>query len=173
MDMVEQLIRAFGALGKPDQSARKLDVLMDLGRLDDPRVVSLLEQVTTDRAQPADVRIDALRRLREAAMAPADRVRAAEAGIQALRESVGIADDSLRLHASLALGDFVDVPGVLDALGALCACVDEPIELRYNAFTSAQRTGPTPSCVELMRVLSTDETLGQSAQSVLVSWGVA
>jgi len=168
MDLVERLIEAFGSRGKRDHSAWKLDVLMDLGRLDDPRVVAFFMAVVVDVDEPTDVRVDALGRLREAALRPDERVLAVEATRQALCRPT---DDRLRLHAALVLGDFTDLPGVLDALGTLAREPDESIELRYNAFTSLQRAGPTPACLDVLQALSADETLGQSARALLASWG--
>ena len=81
MDDVERLVEAFEALGSLDQSARKLDLLMDLGGLLDPRAASLLAAVAIDSAQPADVRIDALRRLRERTRTTGERTRIVDAGV--------------------------------------------------------------------------------------------
>jgi HEAT repeat protein len=170
MDEVERLIEAFGSRGKRDQATWKLDVLMDLGRLDDHRVVAFLQAVLTDCAEPSGVRIDALKRLREASLAPEERVKVAEASLRVLCKH---SDSGLRLLAALVLGDFTDVRGVLDALGELAGDPDEPLELRYNAFTSVQRAGPTAECLALLRALSSDETLGQSSRGVIVSWGAS
>jgi hypothetical protein len=168
MDDVERLIEAFGARGKRDQSTWKLDVLLDLGRLDDPGIVSFLRAVLTDEAEPVDVRIDALKRLREAPLAPDERVRVAEASVQVLSRP---SDGRLLLHAALVLGELTDVRGVLDALAALVVDPDEPLELRYNAFTALQRVGPTPEGLALLRGLSGDETLGPSARALIIAWG--
>jgi hypothetical protein len=170
MDEVDQFIKAFGSRGRHDHSVWKLDVLMDLGRFDDPRVVALYVAVIADAEEPSDVRSDALRRLREASLGPDERIVAADASLQALNAR---SDLQLRLHAAVVLGDFVDVPAMLGALGVLAADVAEPIELRYNAFTSLQRAGPTPACLAILRSLSDDETLGQSARALLSSWGVS
>jgi hypothetical protein len=61
---------------------------------------------------------------------------------------------------------------VLSALGTLSAAEWEPTELRYNAYTSLQRAGPTALCVTILRSLSADETFGQSARALLASWGI-
>ncbi|MGH2369966.1 MAG: hypothetical protein ACRDI2_17440, partial [Chloroflexota bacterium] len=82
-------------------------------------------------------------------------------------------DGELRLYAALVLGDFTDVRGVVAALGAVALDAEEPFDLRYNAFTSVQRAGPTAECVALLRALRRDATLGPSARSVLGVWGVA
>ena len=116
------------------------------------------------------MRAEAIRRLREFTLSPTQRVAASEAMVLALACQPSL---DLRLHAALALGDFVDRPTMLDALGTLAADADEPLELRYNAFTSLQRAGPTPCCLEILRDLASDEALGQSAVAVLASWGAA
>jgi hypothetical protein len=168
MDEVARLIEAFGARGQRNQSVWKLDVLLDLGRFQDPRVVRFLVAVASDDAEVPDVRVDALRRLREAASSPRLRLLAATAGLACLAPAT---DDQLRVHAAIDLGDFVDLDRVVDALAALAANPAEPLELRYSAFTSLQRAGPTAACLASLRSLSGDECLGQSARALLTSWG--
>jgi hypothetical protein len=56
MDDVERLIQAFSARGAVTSPAAKLDVLMDLERLRDRRVVSFLLQVLGDPGEPSEVR---------------------------------------------------------------------------------------------------------------------
>ena len=170
MDEVDTLIRAFGSRGKRNQSLWKLDVLLDLGRRGDPRVVQFLAGVVTDTGEPLDVRSEALSCLRESAQRPSDRVLAASAALSALAPG---SDSRLRLRAAIVLGDFVGVDGVLSALGVLAAAEHEPTELRYNAYTSLQRAGPTAACVAILRSLSADEAFGQSARALLASWGAA
>jgi len=168
MGEIERLIRAFGARGKANQPAWKLDVLLDLGRIDDPRVVAFLMDIVNDAEEPTDVRIDALKRLREAPLTPGERSSVATVGLRVLQGQTGPA---LLLHAALVLGDFVDIDGVLDALGAVARDDEEPLELRYNAFTALQRAGPTPESLALLRGLSGDETLGPSARALIIAWG--
>jgi hypothetical protein len=167
MDDVARLISAFGARDSSAGTAWKLDILMDLGRFDGPRVVAFYAAVVADPEEPPEVRAEALRRLREASLTPEERVRAADASVRALAAG---SDVALRLLGALALDDFIDVEGALPALGRVAANPDEPIDLRYNAFTSLQRTGPTPACVEILRALASDETLGQSATRLLAVW---
>jgi hypothetical protein len=76
----------------------------------------------------------------------------------------------LRLQAALALGEFTDIRGVLSALGSVALESQELLDLRYSAFTSLERAGSTPECVNLLRQLSNDEMLGRSAQSALARW---
>ena len=176
MDDVARLIQAFGSRGKHDHVAWKLDMLLDLGRIDEARVPPFLAAVATDPEEPTAVRLDALGRLREAALGSgklAVCALAADACLTVLVPSANVppADDRLRLHAALVLGDFIELPGVLAALGALAQAARESIELRYNAFTSLQRAGPSSECLAVLRALTADETLGQSATALLASWG--
>jgi hypothetical protein len=168
MDEIDQLIEAFSSRGTSGHAAWKLDLLMDIGRFRGARVVTFFAAVVADPGEPSDVRAEALRRLRESPLTPAERTMAADAGLKALACRSTL---DLRLHAALALGDFVDLPSTLHALGALASDPDEPLELRYNAFTSLQRVGPTPACLAILRELVSDETLGQSALALLTSWG--
>jgi hypothetical protein len=168
MDEIARLIEHFLSRGKHNQSLWKLDVLMDLGDIHDPRVMQFMAAVVVDTAEPPDVRVDALRRLRDRALSPDERTLAADAGLCAVGPG---AASTLRLHAAVILGDFVDVRGVLDALGALAMDPREPIELRYDAFTSLQAAGPTTACLGVVRSLADDDLLGQSARSLLRSWG--
>jgi hypothetical protein len=79
----------------------------------------------------------------------------------------------LRLQAALALGEFTQIDGVLARLSAVCLAQDESLDLRYAAFTSVERAGPTPECVALLRQLaSEEEALGGSARSVLSAWHI-
>ena len=78
----------------------------------------------------------------------------------------------LRLQAAIALGDFTEIVGVLSRLNAVCLAQDESIDLRYAAFTSLERAGPTTECIALLRQMSSDETLGRSARSVLLAWHI-
>src|SRR5216684_6402165 len=63
-DDMEQLIQAFNARGAMSSPALKLNVLMDLERLPDGRVVSFLLHVLANSAEHSEVRIHVLKRLR-------------------------------------------------------------------------------------------------------------
>ncbi len=166
MDEVERLIEAFRARATSG-AASKLDVLMDLERLRDARIGPLLLQVLSDPQEAAEVRIHVVKRLRNGRLASNERGAVALAMIQVLR--VGTSPD-LRLQSALALAEFTDVEGVVQMLGSVALDVSEPIDLRYSAFTSLERAGPTAECVSLLRRLSADETLGRSARSLLSTW---
>ena len=169
MDEVEQLIEAFRTRAR-SAAGSKLDVLMDLERLQDPRVVPFLIQVLGDRNQPVDVRIHVVKRLRNGRLATDRRGSIANAIIQVLAD--GSSPLELRLQAALALAEFTDVEGVPRMLGNLALDVTEPLDVRYSAFTSLERAGPTPECVAILRQLLADETLGRSARSLLSTWQV-
>ena len=140
---------------------------MDLGRLDDARLSEPLLAVLADVAEPSDVRLDAMDQLGGARLAPDERVGVAEAIMRVLSDD---ADDGLRQHGVLVLGELVDVHGVVDALGALAMDADESLELRYGAFTSLQRAGLTPQCLGALWALSSDETFGRSTRAALARW---
>jgi HEAT repeat protein len=166
MDDVERLIEAFGARARWSVLS-KLDVLMELERLSDARIVPFLMNVLADRREPTEVRIHVLKRLRNGRLQPAHRQSIAEAILQVVSDH---SSPDLRLQAALALAEFTDIDGVPAALGGLALDPDETIDVRYFAFASLQRAGPTTECVALLSQLSADEVLGRSARSVLSSW---
>ena len=100
---------------------------------------------------------------------PADRPPVARALGELLADTSA---DELRLQVALALGDFNQIDGVLSTLSGVSLARDESIDLRYAAFTSIERSGPTPECVAVMRQIARDETLGDAARSVLSAWHV-
>jgi hypothetical protein len=149
----------------------KLDVLMDIERMQDDRVVPFLLAILGDCDESEEVRIHVLKRLRiGAGLDPIGHRRAVASAIGKVMAEAGAAD--LRLEAALALGAFIEIDGVLSRLIALSLAKDESIDLRYAAFTSLERAGPTPECVAVLRQLSTDEILGRSARSVLSAWHI-
>jgi len=169
MDKVEQLFEQFRARTN-SSAASKLDVLLDLDRLSDPRLVPFLLLVLADTTQPAEVRIHIVKRLRNGRLASESRASVAQAMIELL--AAGTSPD-LRLQVALALAEFTLCERVPFMLGSLALDVTEPLDLRYSAFTSLERVGPTPESIDILRQLSADETLGRSARSLLSSWKVA
>jgi hypothetical protein len=137
---------------------------MDLERLRDERVVSFLLRVMADPGESSEIRIHVLKRLRSGRLTADER-----SGVAGALGELMLPDGSidLQLKAALALGEFTDVTGVVTALGFLALEAEELLDLRYSAFTSLERTGPTPECVNLLRQLSNDEILGCSARSAL------
>jgi hypothetical protein len=150
----------------------KLDVLMDIEQVHDARAVSFLLDVVGDQHEIDEVRIHVVKRLRRGngLLARADRRLVARAVGEALADTSSV---QLRLQAALTLGDFTEVDGVLPKLSAVSLARDESIDLRYAAFTSVERAGPTPECIGFMRQIAGDETLGDAARSVLSAWHVA
>ena len=169
MDDVGRLIQAFRACGAMNSLAARLDVLMDLERLRDGRVVSFLLQVLGDPGEPLQVRMHVLKRLRNGPLTAGERSSVVETLSELMSKGASL---DLRLQAALALGEFTDVNGVPTALGLLALEPQELLDLRYSAFTSLERAGPTPECVNLLRQLSKDEVLGRSAQSALARWHI-
>ena len=149
----------------------KLDLLMGLERIRDDRVVPFLLKIVQDRHEHDTVRIYVLKRLRnsDGVLVSTHRPDVART-IGDVMLSSSSAD--LRLQAALAMGEFIEIDGVLATLSAICLAQHESIDLRYAAFTSLERAGPTAICIALLRQMSSDETLGRSAQSVLSAWHV-
>jgi len=166
MDDVERLIEAFRARSTRSVLS-KLDALLDLEQLDDPRIVPFLVHVLADQREPTEVRIHVLKRLRNGRLQPGDRRSVAEAVLMVLSDR---SSPDLRLQAVLALAEFTNIDGVPATLGSLVLDPGETIDVRYSAFTSLQRAGPTPECVTLLWELTTDELLGRSSRSLLSLW---
>lgn len=170
MDELERLVNSYRS--RAALSVRsKLDVLIDLERVRDPRVVPFLLQVLRDPGESEDVRIHVVKQLRSGSgvLVPADRPTVAKAIGDVLADT---STSDLRLQAALALGDLTPIDGVLSSLSAVSLATDESIDLRYAAFTSIERAGPTPECIAVLRLISRDETLGDAARSVLSAWHV-
>ena len=143
---------------------------MDLERLADSRVVPFLLGVLVDREEAVQVRSHVLKQLRNGRLTPSTRPLVAEALLRILWDGDF---PQLQLEAAVALGEFIDLDGVHAALGEMALDVAQPIDLRYSAFTSLERSGPTTQCIAVLRHLATDEVLGRSALSVLSSWRMA
>ncbi len=99
MDEAERLIGAYKARSAWSV-ASKLDALLDLEQLDDPRIVPFLVHVLADQREPTEVRIHVLKQLRNGRPQPADRQSVAEAILQVVSDRSG---PELRLQAVLAL----------------------------------------------------------------------
>ena len=171
MDELRPLIKAYRSRASSSVQSR-LDALMSMEQIHDRRVVMLLLDVLEDRREGEEVRMYAVQQLRYRGPL----VRPALQRKIAHRIGDVLADRSmpeLRLQAAVALGDFTHCRGVLTRLNAVCLAQDESIDLRYAAFTSLERAGPTPECVDLLRQMTTDDTLGRSARSVLAAWHLA
>jgi hypothetical protein len=170
MDELERLVNVYCSRGASSVRS-KLDVLIDLERIRDSRVVPFLLQVLMDPDESEDVRIHVVKQLRSGSgvLVPADRPAVAKATGDVLADT---STKDLRLQAALALGDFTQIDGVLSSLSAVSLAADESIDLRYAAFTSIERAGPTPECIAALRLIARDETLGAAARSVLSAWHV-
>ncbi len=170
MDELQRLVSLYRRGGSSSVTS-KLDVLMDLERVRDPRVVPFLLQLLQDPQESAELRIHVVKQLRNGTglLVPADRPAVARAIREVLAET---SSAGLRLQSALALGDFTAVDGVLSSLSEVALAHDESIDLRYAAFTAIERGGPTPGCVTALNEIARDETLGGAARSVLSVWHV-
>jgi hypothetical protein len=166
MDQVQQFIAEFRTRAR-FSGASKLDVLMDVERLSDPRVLPFLLDVLSDAQELPEVRTHLIRHLRSRELTTQDQASVAQVLTQILSHSRSI---DLRLQSAVALGDFTDVDGVPLILGAIALDRAEPLDLRYSAFTSLERCGPTIEASDILRQLASDETLGGSARRLLSIW---
>ena len=149
----------------------RIDALLDFVRIRDSRVVPFLLYVLEDQRESQEVRVHVVKQLRRGGglLAPTDAPPVAEALGDVLADA---SSEELRLQAALALGDFTQVPGVLSKLMAVAVAREESIDLRYAAFTSIERAGPTAESIAELQQLTLDETLGGAARSVLSAWHV-
>jgi len=170
---MDEFLGLLDAYATPEASpSSKLDLLMRIERVRDSRVVPFLLDVVRDQHESDQIRIYVLKQLRhgDGLLLRGDRLPVAIAIGELLDER---SNADVRVQAALALGTFTDVGGVLQKLSATCVAQDESIDLRYSAFTSLERAGPTPECIAHVREIASDETLGGSARSVLSAWHVA
>jgi hypothetical protein len=166
MHDVERLIEVFRAR-KTSSVRSKLDALLDIERIREPRIVPFLIDVLVDRHEPTQIRSHVLKRLRNGRLTPVYRPAVADAILQVVSDQ---SSPDLRVQAALALAEFTDIDPVATTLGRLALDPKEPIDLRYSAFTSLQQAGPTAECIALYRELLADEALGCSARRVLSWW---
>jgi hypothetical protein len=141
MDDVDRLVAAFRARPRAPAVA-KLDVVRALERLQDPRVVAFLLRLLTHGHEPVEVRLHVLKWSRNRHLAAGFRLGAARAFLLVLARRSA---PELRLEAAIALAEFTDVEGVPAALGRVALDTTELLDLRYSAFTSLERAGPTPA----------------------------
>ncbi len=169
-DDIARLIAEFRRRGSAASLAWKLGIVMDLERFAEGRIVPFLVEVLVDRRQPTEVRTHLLKRIRNGGIRPEENGRVAAALISLLDET---SPADLRTHVVLALGALTDVGGVLTVLGSIALDESAPVDLRYIAFTSLERAGPTEHSIAVLRTLAHDETLGRTAHSTLLAWRVA
>jgi hypothetical protein len=166
MENLDRLLEAYSAR-PPVSIHRKLDVLLDLEQLRDPRSVPFLLKVLRERTEPLDVRMRTIRLLR-LVQCPGEARTAVGRELSELLLDQGTSE--LRVAAALTLARFAELSGVAATLGVVALDPAEALDLRYSAFTSLERVGPTPEFAALLRRLTQDEALGPSARSLLAAW---
>ena len=169
MDKLDRLIELFSAQPTAPMY-RKLDVLLELEQLRDARCVPFLLRVLGDRRELLEVRLRVIRLLRLVRCPGANRD---AVGRHLSDLLVDHSSSDLRVAAALTLGEFTELEHVPSALGVVALDPAEAVDLRYSAFTSLERVGPTTECVAFLRQLATDDTLGPSARSLLLRWQLA
>jgi hypothetical protein len=168
MDELQHLIDAY-RLPSSSSASSKLSILRRIERIRDPRVVPFLLEVLSDPGEAAEVSLHLIKQLRNGdGLVPQTERNVVAHAISALLTNAAV--EQLRLEAALALGEFIQFDGVLSTLGGVALAQNESIDLRYAAFTSLERAGPTSEAISLMRVIARDETLGDSARGVMSAW---
>jgi hypothetical protein len=167
VDQVAHLTRVLEAHGSTSSVAAKLDALLDLEQVRDPRVLGLMLQILADTQQPTEVRLYVLKHTRNGTLATTQRPRVARVLLDLLEDR---SSSALHLQAILALGEFTDVDGVVIALCVLARDAGQALELRHAAYSSLDRTGPTPAYIALLNDLAADDTFGLSARTTLAAW---
>jgi HEAT repeat protein len=160
------------ALAQFDQRRRlsaisKIDALLNIEEIEDPRVLPFLLHVAADTDELPEVRSHVIRTMRTRDLAADARVPVARVVGTIL---VGDPSSIVRAQCALALAEFTDSGGVTRMLGTVALDDSEPLDVRYSAFMSLERTGPRPECVEVVQQLSVDETFGRSAPRLLSMW---
>jgi hypothetical protein len=170
MDEFRRLVELYSTRADSTVNS-KLDVLMDLERVRDPRVVPFLLQVLGDSRENTDLRVYIVKQLRSGTgiLVPADRPAVARTLAHMLTDTT---IEEVRLQAALALADFTQLEGVLSTLTIVSLARAESIDLRYAAFTSIERAGATPEAITSLQKIACDETMGDAARSVLSAWRV-
>jgi HEAT repeat protein len=161
---LDELLAQFQAGARRSSTVSRLDLLLDLERSHDPRVLPILLRIMEDPDEPRAARIGALKVMRNGQVTPIGRPRIASTIVNLLANGC---DPHVRLQAALALREFTEVDGVLEALGGLARDAGESIELRYAAFTALQHAEPTNAYLTLLRQLAHDELFGRVASSAL------
>ena len=137
----------------------KIDLLLNVQDIQDPRVLAFLLRVAADTDELSEVRSHVIKTMRTRPIAADARIPVARAvGTILLCDASFI----VRAQCALTLAEFTDV--ALDG--------GEPLDVRYSAFISLERTGPRPECVEAVQKLSADETFGRSARRLLSMWAL-
>lgn len=166
MDEVARLIQTFKAR-RQASALSKLDLLLDLERMSDPRIVPFLADVLLDVGERVEVRTRAIRQLRLTCRTGRERIFGARALEQVLDEPLSW---EVRLPAVVALADFTDVDGIPTCLGRVALNSSDAPDTRYSALMALERVGSKPEVTTLVQQLLGDELLGQLAQSLLNRW---
>jgi HEAT repeat protein len=166
-DEVGRLIELYIKEARAASVSRRLSLLRALRRYHDPRAFAFLLQILADGRESSQVRTYVLKSIRNGELAPDYRERAAAAMVQVVADQRSL---DVRIEAALALGWFTDIGGVIAVLSRTVADRSLPLDLRYAAFTSMERAGPTTECINVLRKLRTDDMFGATVQSTLDRW---
>ncbi len=168
---VEGLIRAYKSQ-KPTTTNRqeyagKTSIIQELANQDDSRVLPFFLEVVSDDAGYDLARIDILQRFAFGDYSNQQREAIGQVIQRLLLDS---SDGDIRDHAAIAIAEYMDIAGSINAVETTVSNPAESINLRHNALAALEQMGPTDRTMEVMRRLTHDDQLGQSAAHILNDW---
>jgi len=167
-DRVDELISQFrGAVITGQESAAKIDSLLELVRLEDLRVVHFLIEIAGNPDEYDLARIEALKALEWREVGPEARDDVVRMVGRVLQHDN---DDEVRSYAARTLAGYTEVPGVLDLASGHVLDPDEDEDVRHNAFFVIERSKPTQQAISAMKRCRDVAEFHEGASRVLNRW---
>ena len=170
MDEVAQNIDSFEQAPPRDMLAhgqQKVEILHILEDSGDPRIPAFLLRVVSDMEQYDMARISALEILR---FNTYDEPYYDQIGLRLCFLAQNDKDPDVRIHAALALGNYIKAPGVVEAVLKIGSDSREDTIVRDNAIAALEKIAPDPALIAAVVALTADPIMGSAAQWVLDTW---
>ncbi len=146
----------------------KFKLITDLeDHTSDPRVVALYLSVIADPAEYDLARIEAIKIL---CLWPPDDAADRQRVGRTIAQTLWPDEDYLvRQYAAMSLGPYAEDDEVFEALTNVLI-QDDDIDVRHNALSSVEDSGPDDRTTALLRRLTDDPELGSAATRTLDDW---